>query len=151
MRSPQKNRETKRFRIYQIHRNSKSILAHRNFQWQRTSFTICCVRRQAVSQCKWFSNITREMISKWSNKNELKFKWRISHYHIQLKRIFALEVNMCVWHTHIIKKWRKQESHFFNFRHHDYFASVSILFHVIFSSLFPCKHTKLCANRFMLV
>lgn len=91
--------------------------------------------------------------AKWFLNEVIKTNWNlngeISYYHIQFKRICAryavngvwayfdagmwMRVRVLVWRRHVIMKWRrKQESHFFNFRHHDYFTSVFILFHRFF-------------------
>lgn len=108
--------------------------------------------------------------AKWFLNEVIKTNWNlngeISYYHIQFKRICAryavngvwayfdagmwMRVRVLVWRRHVIMKWRrKQESHFFNFRHHDYFTSVFILFHRFFFFCTSCKY-KVEANRFML-
>lgn len=116
-------------------------------------------------------NDFRILHAKWFLNEVIKTNWNlngeISYYHIQFNRICAryavngvwanfdagmwMRVRVLVWRRHVIMKWRrKQENHFFNFRHHDYFTSVFILFHrFFFSFCTSCKH-KVEANRFML-
>lgn len=65
------------------------------------------------------------MISKWSNKNELKFKFANFALSYRMQNGYALTLS---GGTDTLTMWneRKQESHFFNFRHHDYFTSLFI-------------------------
>lgn len=118
-----------------------------NFWGKRFVYTFIsefpkCARFVTLSSGAFRSMWRLKMISKYYMQNDLKWflneviktNWnlngRISHYHIACKRICAY--TKC-WHidaltmtTTTTTKW-KQESHFFNFRHHDYFASLFIL------------------------